>query len=74
MAAKHQVPDAGNEAAATSAQKDGPKAIATFHYLDVYSKDLLVQSLVQVIHSLAERNTLKAWRAKMLAKEFKSNV
>ena len=48
MAAKRQVPDAGNEAAATSAQKDRPIAVPVFHYLDVYSKDLLVQSLVQV--------------------------
>ena len=45
MAAKHQTPGAGNEAAATATPKDRPTGDV---YLDVYSKDLLVQSLVQV--------------------------
>ena len=49
MAAKLQVPGAGNEAAAAAAPPTpAERPIPAFHYLDVYSKDLLVQSLVQV--------------------------
>ena len=48
MAAKLQVPGAGNEAAAAAPPTPAERPIPAFHYLDVYSKDLLVQSLVQV--------------------------